>query len=142
MRDDILRRYAKHNPLVLDVPALTAGQAITVLRAKEWIDNAEPLLIHNADTAFTVDSSWAQQAWRQNCDGALLVFESNEKRWSFSRERADGWVDEVREKEVISPWASTGTYWFRQGADKVSGPLVNNIQRNETIETPLRNATQ
>ena len=119
LRDDILRRYAKHNPLVLDVPTLTAGQAITVLRAKEWIDNAEPLLIHNADTAFTVDPAWAQQAWRQTCDGALLVFESNEKRWSFSRERADGWVDEVREKEVISPWASTGTYWFRRGADFV-----------------------
>ena len=119
LRDDILRRYAKHNPLVLDVPALTAGQAITVLRAKKEIDNAEPLLIHNADTAFTVNSAWAQQAWRQNCDGALLVFESSEKRWSFSRERADGWVDQVREKEVISPWASTGTYWFRRGADFV-----------------------
>lgn len=119
LRDDILRRYAKHNPLVLEVPELTAGQAITVLRAKEAIDNDEPLLIHNADTAFTVDSSWAQQAWRLNCDGALLVFESNEKRWSFSREREDGWVVEVREKEVISPWASTGTYWFRRGADFV-----------------------
>ena len=34
LRADILRRYAKHNPIVLDVPALTAGQAITVLRAK------------------------------------------------------------------------------------------------------------
>jgi len=119
LRDDIRRRYAKHNPLVLDVPALTAGQAITVLRAQEFINNAEPLLIHNADTAFTVDSAWAQQAWRLNCDGALLVFPSDEKRWSYSRERADGWVAEVREKEVISPWASTGTYWFRRGADFV-----------------------
>jgi dTDP-glucose pyrophosphorylase len=26
----------------------------------------------------------------------------------------------VREKEVISPWATTGTYWFRRGADFVS----------------------
>lgn len=119
LREDILRRYAKHSPIVLDVPTLTAGQSITVLRAKELIDNGEPLLIHNADTAFTINSVWAQQAWRQKCDGALLVFESNENRWSYSRERNDGCVAEVREKEVISQWASTGTYWFRRGADFV-----------------------
>lgn len=119
LREDILRRYDRHQPVVCDVPALTAGQAITVLRAKEWIDNNEPLLIHNADTAFTINPRWAQDAWRRECDGALLVFESNEKRWSFSRENAAGWVDEVREKMVISPWASTGTYWFRRGADFV-----------------------
>jgi NDP-sugar pyrophosphorylase family protein len=99
------------------VPELTAGQAITVLRAKEFINNDEPLLIHNADTAFDVDHAWVESAWRDGLDGALLVFNSNEKRWSFSRENAAGFVDEVREKEVISPWASTGTYWFRRGAD-------------------------
>lgn len=119
LREDIRRRYARHNPIVLEVPALTAGQAITVLRAKEFIANAEPLLIHNADTAFTIDPTWAQLAWRQDCDGALLVFPSDEKRWSYSRTGADGWVTEVREKEVISPWASTGTYWFRRGTDFV-----------------------
>lgn len=119
LRDDILHRYARLNPIVCEVPEVTAGQAITVLRAKEWINCNEPLLIHNADTAFTVDAVWAQQAWRLGCDGALLVFKSNESRWSYSREGADGWVDQVREKEVISPWASTGTYWFRRGADFV-----------------------
>jgi hypothetical protein len=101
------------------VPALTAGQAITVLQTKEWIDAAEPLLIHNADTAFTIKSGWVQEAWRQNCDGALLVFGSQEERWSYSREGPDGTVAEVREKQVISPWASTGTYWFRRGSDFV-----------------------
>jgi NDP-sugar pyrophosphorylase family protein len=116
---DIQQRYAKFNPKILTVPALTAGQAITVLRAKEFINAAEPLLIHNADTAFEADHSWVEAAWREAADGALLVFQSNEKRWSYSRENAAGWVTEVREKEVISPWASTGTYWFRSGADFV-----------------------
>jgi NDP-sugar pyrophosphorylase family protein len=116
---DIQQRYAKHSPIVVTVPELTAGQAITVLRAKEFIANDEPLLIHNADTAFDVDHSWVEKAWNDRMDGALLVFNSNEKRWSFSRENAAGLVDEVREKEVISPWASTGTYWFRHGAEFV-----------------------
>lgn len=116
---DIRQRYARWQPRVLTVPELTAGQAITVLRAKEWINTDEPLLIHNADTAFTVDHGWVTQALAARLDGALLVFESNEKRWSYSRENADGYVAEVREKEVISPWATTGAYWFGRGGDFV-----------------------
>jgi NDP-sugar pyrophosphorylase family protein len=117
LQRDIEQRYARHHPIVLTVPELTAGQAITVLRAKEYIDIDEPLLIHNAYTAFETEPGWVGEAWRENLDGALLVFESNEKRWSFSRENSQGWVDQVREKEVISPWATTGTYWFRRGSD-------------------------
>jgi NDP-sugar pyrophosphorylase family protein len=117
---DIQTRYAAHRPVVLSVPELTAGQAITVLRAKELLDNDEPLLIHNADTAFAADRDWTEKAYAENLDGALLVFPSQEKRWSFSRANAAGFVEEVREKEAISPWASTGTYWFRRGADFVS----------------------
>jgi NDP-sugar pyrophosphorylase family protein len=117
---DIETRYAAYQPVVLSVPELTAGQAITVLRAKELINNDEPLLIHNADTAFSGDRDWTEKARAENLDGALLVFPSQEKRWSFSRANAAGLVEEVREKEVISPWASTGTYWFGRGADFVS----------------------
>ena len=119
LKKDIEARYARHQPVVLSVPELTAGQAITVLRARELINNDEPLLIHNADTAFDADRDWTDKASAENLDGALLVFPSNEKRWSFSRENAVGLVEEVREKEVISPWATTGTYWFRRGADFV-----------------------
>jgi UDP-N-acetylglucosamine diphosphorylase / glucose-1-phosphate thymidylyltransferase / UDP-N-acetylgalactosamine diphosphorylase / glucosamine-1-phosphate N-acetyltransferase / galactosamine-1-phosphate N-acetyltransferase len=119
LKCDIEQRYAKHKPIVLAVPELTAGQAITVLRAKEVINNDEPLLIHNADTAFDVDHAWVEHAWVEKLGGALLVFPSHENRWSFSRENAAGFVAEVREKEVISPWATTGTYWFRRGADFV-----------------------
>src|SRR5271154_6704204 len=46
LKRDIENRYAKHKPIVLTVPELTAGQAITVLRAKEFINCDEPLLIH------------------------------------------------------------------------------------------------
>ena len=119
LRQDIETRYAAHRPVVLSVPELTAGQAITVLRARELINNDEPLLIHNADTAFDADRDWTNKAHAEKLDGALLVFPSEEKRWSFSRTNAAGFVEEVREKEVISPWATTGTYWFRRGADFV-----------------------
>jgi NDP-sugar pyrophosphorylase family protein len=158
LRADILERYAKIKPVVLTVPELTAGQAVTVLRARELIENEESLLIHNADTAFKVDAAWVRSAFEQQADGALLVFRSDEARWSYSREGPGGWVAEVREKEVISPWASTGSYWFRRGRDFVDlagarlaagrreaseyyvGPLYNDLiarggrVRNFTIE--------
>jgi NDP-sugar pyrophosphorylase family protein len=120
LQRDIEKRYARFRPIVLSVPELTAGQAITVLCAREYINDDTPLLIHNADTAFDVDQGWVNKAVAENLDGALLVFQSNEKRWSFSRENAASFVEEVREKEVISQWATTGTYWFRRGADFVN----------------------
>src|SRR5579862_7688660 len=93
LKKDIETRYAKHEPVVLSVPELTAGQAITVLRARELIINEEPLLIHNADTAFEADRDWTDKAFAEKLDGALLVFSSHEKRWSFSRENTAGLVE-------------------------------------------------
>ena len=132
---DIHERYRAYHPVVLSVPELTAGQSMTVLRAKELINREEPLLIHNADTAFTVDPGWVAQAWQEPCDGALLVFPSTESRWSFSRTNLEGWVEEVREKKVISPWATTGTYWFRRGSDFVrAAEMQRNSERREASE--------
>jgi NDP-sugar pyrophosphorylase family protein len=119
LRADIFRRYSRYNVEVLDVPALTAGQSETVMRAEGLIDNDAPLLIHNADTAFEIAPGWVDRAGEEKLDGALLVFPSTEKRWSYSRADGAGWVREVREKEPISPWASTGTYWFGRGRDFV-----------------------
>jgi UDP-N-acetylglucosamine diphosphorylase / glucose-1-phosphate thymidylyltransferase / UDP-N-acetylgalactosamine diphosphorylase / glucosamine-1-phosphate N-acetyltransferase / galactosamine-1-phosphate N-acetyltransferase len=133
LKRDLEERYAARHPLVLDVPELTAGQAVTVLRAKEIIDNETPLLIHNADTAFEVDQRWVREAMDSHTDGALLVFRSDEKRWSYSREDETGRVVEVREKQVISPWASTGTYWFRHGTDFVR--LAENRYRGHRSES-------
>jgi UDP-N-acetylglucosamine diphosphorylase / glucose-1-phosphate thymidylyltransferase / UDP-N-acetylgalactosamine diphosphorylase / glucosamine-1-phosphate N-acetyltransferase / galactosamine-1-phosphate N-acetyltransferase len=52
LETDILKRYSEHDPIVLTTPQLTRGQAETVLLARELIATTEPLLIHNADTAF------------------------------------------------------------------------------------------
>lgn len=119
LEEDIQRRYAALSPVVLNVPELTAGQAVTCMAAADWIDNGNPLCIHNADTAFEADETWPVRIMEQGADGGLLVFPSNEPRWSYARLGADGRVAEVREKKVISSWASTGTYWFRRGSDFV-----------------------
>jgi NDP-sugar pyrophosphorylase family protein len=143
LKADIESRYRRFQPLVLDVPELTAGQSVTVLRARDEIDNDSPLLIHNADTAFEIDHQWVRQALDSGADGALLVFRSDEQRWSYSREDDSGWVVEVREKQVISPWASTGSYWFRRGSDfvRLAQARVGQAQREggEYYVAPLYN---
>ena len=113
--NDIIKRYEKYNPIILTVPKLTRGQSETVLRAKKLINNDQPLLIHNADTAFTINKSWINTLEIQAPAGALLVFKSNENKWSFSKANEKGEVQEVREKIPISSWASTGTYYFKNG---------------------------
>lgn len=143
LQADILSRYAAHTPIVLTVPELTRGQAETVLAARDLIVNDEPLLIHNADTGFDIDPAWAVDAVSRKLDGALLVFRSNETRWSYSRADEHGRVVEVREKIAISPWASTGTYWWGRGRDYVelaeSRMNANSKEAGEYYVGPLYN---
>lgn len=143
LRADILQRYADSNPVVLDVPELTRGQSETVLRARDLIHNDRPLLIHNADTAFAIQEDWASKAMNEDLGGALVVFESNETRWSYSREDENGYVIEVKEKVVISPWATTGAYYFGKGdvfvklaEDAIAG---NETEKGEFYVGPLYN---
>ncbi len=73
-------------------------------------------MIHNADTAFDAAPAWIGQAKAQILDEALLLIESRESRWIYSRENERGFVVGVRKKQVIPPEATTGTYWFDRGS--------------------------
>ena len=50
LEDDIRSRYGSLDPEIIRLDEVTQGQACTVLNARQWIDNDEPLLIYNADT--------------------------------------------------------------------------------------------
>lgn len=143
LKNDILKRYCRYHPIILAIPDLTRGQSETVLAAKNIINNSRPLLIHNADTAFTIDNDWIHDLRTTRPDGALLVFESDESRWSFSRTNSEGRVVEVREKQPISCWASTGTYYFREGRDFIRlaehGLQKNTTEAGEFYVAPLYN---
>ena len=141
--NDIIQRYKKYNPIILTIPKLTRGQSETVLTAKKLINNENPILIHNADTAFTINESWIETLKKQAHDGALLVFKSDEDRWSYSRANDQGEVKEIREKVVISSWASTGTYYFRKGkyfVESAENEIKNGItEKGEFYIGPLYN---
>ncbi len=111
LSDDIAYTYAAYDPEIVILDAFTRGQAETVFLAADVLDTNQPTLIHNADTAFESMTLPDAQSF-----GGLVTFESapNDARWSFARvdEQDIDKVVEVREKQIISRYASTGTYYF------------------------------
>jgi len=117
---DIQDRYAEFDPIVLPLDGVTEGQACTVLKARQFIDSAEPLLIYNADTVCRTDLDQTLPLLAPEVEGLIGVFQAEGDRWSFARvEGESDRVVETAEKVRISDWATTGLYYFRRGADFV-----------------------
>lgn len=114
--------FNKYNCSIVLLGKDTQGQAETVLKSAESLDLKEPTLIHNCDTFITF--SWPQDQLNE-CDGAVVLFSSNESRWSYAKlnDKCNKIVD-MQEKKVISSYASTGTYFFKD-----TSYLLNNIQK-------------
>lgn len=112
---DIHLTYAQFEPRIKILDRLTQGQAETVYLARDLIDLTQSTLIHNADTAFE-----HMQLPDPTAFGGLVLFEAapNDARWSFARlhDQQPERVVEVREKKIISRYASTGTYYFADSA--------------------------
>lgn len=100
----------------------TAGAACTVLLATELIDNDEELVINNGDMILETDIQAVVNKFREsNLDGGIITFESVHPRWSFVRLDEADYVIETAEKNPISNHATAGFYYFKRGADFVSG---------------------
>ena len=140
---DIRARYADYNPLVIALDHVTAGQACTVLVAREAIDNDDPLLIFNADTYCPTTIGTAITSFASTADGVLDVFRAAGDRWSFARLDEQDRVLETAEKRRISEWASTGLYYFRRGSDFVrhAAAMIAEDERshNEFYVAPVYN---
>ncbi|RYZ96326.1 MAG: hypothetical protein EOO68_17025 [Moraxellaceae bacterium] len=112
---DIQLNYGQFEPRIKVLDRLTQGQAETVYLARDLLDLKQPTLIHNADTAFQ-----HMQLPDQDAFGGLVVFEAapDDARWSFAKlhEQQPERIIEVREKKIISRFASTGTYYFADTA--------------------------
>ena len=105
---------------IVQTEGLTQGAACTVLLAKEHIDNDNPLLLVNSDQYVEWNSNEAMYAFAADgIDGGILTFESISPKWSYAAIGDDGFVKEVREKEVISRDATCGIYYWRHGSDFV-----------------------
>jgi len=105
---------------IVQTEGVTDGAACTTLLAKEYIDSDNPLLIANSDQYIEWDSSnfmYAMKAGR--CDGGILTFKSVHPKWSYVRTDDEGFVVELKEKQVISDMATVGIYYWSSGREYV-----------------------
>ncbi|MBN8547702.1 MAG: hypothetical protein J0M12_00155 [Deltaproteobacteria bacterium] len=95
---------------ILELDALTSGQAESALLAKELIGNtAASTLIYNIDTY--VEPEQLVPAHIKG-DGWIPVFKAEGDRWSFCTFDASGKVSQVTEKKRISEFGTIGLYYF------------------------------
>ncbi len=129
---------------IVTVDRVTEGAACTVLLAREFIDNGDPLMIANADqfVQLKIDDYLAEMD-RKDADGLIMTFWADHPKWSYCRLNPDGTVREVVEKKVVSNDATVGIYNFRRGADyarAAEAMIAKNLRvNNEFYVAPAYN---
>ncbi|WP_415278422.1 glycosyltransferase family 2 protein [Candidatus Pelagibacter sp. Uisw_094] len=105
---------------IIQLDGLTDGAACTVLKAREFINNNEPLVISNSDQFIGWDSTIAIEKFKTpETDGGILTFKSHHPSHSFAKINRDGYVTEVAEKKPISNDATVGIYYWSKGNEFV-----------------------
>ncbi len=105
---------------IVEVNRVTEGAACTVLLAEEYINNDNPLMIANSDQYVDINlDDYLQLSEEESVDGLIMTMNAYDNKWSFIRWDDEGYVIEVKEKEVISKEATVGIYNFAKGKDFV-----------------------
>jgi NDP-sugar pyrophosphorylase family protein len=129
------------NAIFIPIDKLTEGTACTVLYARKYINNDEPLLIANSDQIVDIDiANFINDCFKRKLDGSILTFIDKYKdpKWSFAKINENGLVTEVREKVVISEFATVGIYLFAKGKYFVNAAIdmiINNDRVNGEFYT-------
>ncbi|PZD95304.1 hypothetical protein DNH61_12185 [Paenibacillus sambharensis] len=111
----IYRRCPEAAVVALD--RKTRGQAESVWEARSVMCQSDPLLIFNGDTYVGTDIGRALSEDAGSLDGLINVFQSSDPSFSYVELHGNELVRSVREKRVISPWATSGLYYFRTAAE-------------------------
>ena len=99
-------------------------------------------MIANSDQFVDADINKYLAALEDN-DGLIMTMTADDPKWSFIAFDEDGYINLVREKEVISNEATVGIYNFRRGSDFVKyakNMIEKNIRvNNEFYVAPVYN---
>lgn len=124
---------SKYNVEFVLIDKLTEGAACTVLHAHRFINNNVPLLIANSDQIVDIDiNEYITNSKSRSLDGSVLCFQDNDPKWSYAKLDEKEFITEIREKEVISEYATVGIYYFEQGKDFVEN-AIDMFVRNERV---------
>jgi UDP-N-acetylglucosamine diphosphorylase / glucose-1-phosphate thymidylyltransferase / UDP-N-acetylgalactosamine diphosphorylase / glucosamine-1-phosphate N-acetyltransferase / galactosamine-1-phosphate N-acetyltransferase len=141
--NEIINNY---NATFVAIEKLTEGTACTILYARKYINNDEPLLIANADQIVDIDiTNFIKNCKERNLDGSILTFIENSKdsKWSYAKINDYSLVTEVKEKMAISEYATIGIYLFSKGKDFINSAIDMIVQNdrvnNEFYTCPVYN---
>jgi NDP-sugar pyrophosphorylase family protein len=129
---------------ILSIDYLTEGALCTCLQARNIIDSEDELLIANSDQYLDMTFyDFIKIIDNYKNDGAIISFISNNPKWSFVKVNDEGYVTQVKEKEVISDIATCGIYYFKKGSEfiKAADDIIHkNIRvNNEFYVAPVYN---
>lgn len=136
--DQIEREY---DAKFIAIDKLTEGTACTVLFARAFINNENPLLIANSDQVVDIDiKAYINDCLERKLDGSILTFTDHElnPKWSFAKIDSNKLVTEVQEKKAISEFATVGIYLFSKGSEFVDATIdmiINNDRVNNEFYT-------
>lgn len=133
-----LKSYAK-NVEIIGIDGITEGQVCTVLKAKDLINNDEPLMTANSDQYIDFDiNDYLDVMQQRNLDGLIMTMKADDPKWSYAKTDKNGLVTETAEKKVISTDATVGIFNFRRGKDLVRAAeqmIKDNIRVNNEFYT-------
>lgn len=137
-------RRAGMNTLIVPIDHVTEGAACTVLLAEADINNDDALMIANCDQyiATHIDTYLNRMA-DGGFDGFIMTMTANDPKWSFIGLDADGKVNRVVEKQVVSDEATVGVYNYLRGRDFIAAAhkmiASNDRTNNEFYVAPAYN---
>jgi NDP-sugar pyrophosphorylase family protein len=99
---------------------MTGGATETVLAAKEYINNKDPLIVYNCDQLINWDAEdFLSFIAKRNPDAALVLHTSRDPKNSFA-EIENGKITKLVEKKAISDHALIGFHYWKHGSDFVN----------------------
>lgn len=135
--EEKLHSYAD-NVEVVGIDGITEGQVCTVLKARDLIDNDEPLMTANSDQYIDFDINDYIEHMDSHClDGLIMTMKADDPKWSYVK-CDNGYVIETAEKKVISDDATVGIFNFCRGSDLVKAAdsmIADNIRVNGEFYT-------
>ena len=137
-----LQSYTNKNTKVILQKGYKQGAACSASLAFKNLDPEKPVLLANSDQYIDLNISDFLIAG-STCDGAIMTFQSEHPKWSYAKTNSDGYVTEVKEKQVISNHATSGIYLWNRASDFINGVnemIANNdLHNNEYYIAPSFN---
>lgn len=132
------------NAKIIVINEVTQGSVCTVLKAKEYFNDDNPVIIKDCDEITNWDPMhFFEYVNRRRADGAIVTIHTDRPSFSFSRVDSKGHIIETAEKTVISNHGSVGIYYFARGRDLIKYAekmIEKNIRvNNEFYTAPVYN---